>query len=455
MRTPFKPSMGGFSSSTIPDADVSMEADDIPVETMLSSPPRAPRSISRARNKGGSLAHRLFADDDEDDQDYKRSPVLKPLDLNLDLNDVTDGSANPSGSLKERKRHAEQTLDGRDVSFDDVESPVDMHESPRISPSCYKSPAHPRCNTHKSPSSFRTLDGRMVTSKNPFSPMLMEDRTPTRAPPPIGDALTFPVSLDDGSKKTINDEGSLPVIRHRLQKRETGREFVRDGYPAKSGEFRGFSGSPIHEMEISGNCGYNNHKVRRINIDDDVVAAASHEETAKASWKKKLQIKTKQSYYNGCHDDISPTDVMSFSMMSSPGSPSSAVPPTPTKPRHYRRPAVKRYTPVRNNARPPNTPVPQRRARARSFDSEDEDDDKKLSSDSPSPSNRQMQSRFHSDFDVIGELGTGSFGNVLKVLSRLDGCMYAIKVAHRPAKGTADKDRMLKEVNSFCCPRRN
>jgi serine/threonine protein kinase len=55
-------------------------------------------------------------------------------------------------------------------------------------------------------------------------------------------------------------------------------------------------------------------------------------------------------------------------------------------------------------------------------------------------------SRFHSDFDIIDELGNGSFGNVYKVLSRLDGCMYAIKVAHRPAKGNADKDRMLKEV---------
>jgi len=55
-------------------------------------------------------------------------------------------------------------------------------------------------------------------------------------------------------------------------------------------------------------------------------------------------------------------------------------------------------------------------------------------------------SRFYSDFDVIAELGSGSFGNVFQALSRLDGCMYAIKVAHRVAKGNADKDRMLKEV---------
>ena len=56
------------------------------------------------------------------------------------------------------------------------------------------------------------------------------------------------------------------------------------------------------------------------------------------------------------------------------------------------------------------------------------------------------KSRFYSDFDVIGELGKGSFGNVFKVLSRLDGCMYAIKAAHRQAKGAADRGRMLKEV---------
>lgn len=55
-------------------------------------------------------------------------------------------------------------------------------------------------------------------------------------------------------------------------------------------------------------------------------------------------------------------------------------------------------------------------------------------------------SRFKSDFDVIGELGKGSFGAVYKVLSRLDGCMYAVKAALRKAKGIADRDRMLKEV---------
>jgi wee1-like protein kinase len=43
-------------------------------------------------------------------------------------------------------------------------------------------------------------------------------------------------------------------------------------------------------------------------------------------------------------------------------------------------------------------------------------------------------------------LGEGSFGTVYQVLSKLDGCIYACKVARRPAQGTADLNRMLREV---------
>lgn len=427
MTSPFKPiAEYAYNGS---DADVSMDTADNTAETMLASPPRAPRSV--LRNKGGSLAHRLFDDEEEEEYDNPatRSPVLKPLDLNLDLGDVEEPSKH--AKAKHRKRVAEQSLDGRDLSFDDVESPVNMNDSPHISPSCYKSPANARSAMHKSPSSFRTLDGRMVTSKNPFSPMLTEDH-PAHKVPLIGNSLSFPVSLDDGMKKQAS--GALPVLSQRLQKREPVPDFLRDGYPAKSGEFRGFSGSPINEvLEMADNTsyGYNNHKVRRINLKDDVVAAKTEEV---ASWKKKLYVKT-DSQDESIRDNISPTDVANFPM-------ESPIPPTPTKPRHYRRPHVKRYTPIRKQALPPNTPMLQRRTtKARSsLDSTD--------SNSEGSPEQSTQSRFHSDFDVIGELGTGSFGSVLKVLSRLDGCMYAIKVAHRAAKGNADRDRMLKEVRS-------
>ena len=63
-------------------------------------------------------------------------------------------------------------------------------------------------------------------------------------------------------------------------------------------------------------------------------------------------------------------------------------------------------------------------------------------------SSAKSKSRFEQDFDIIGQLGNGSFGTVYKCLSRLDGCMYAVKAAKRKAKGVADRDRMLKEV---CC----
>ena len=78
------------------------------------------------------------------------------------------------------------------------------------------------------------------------------------------------------------------------------------------------------------------------------------------------------------------------------------------------------------------------------------DNDNLLPSTSTSPSTYQHQrfpiSRFASDFEEVGQLGTGSFGTVYKCMSRLDGCMYAIKTGRRRAKGIADRDRMLKEV---------
>jgi len=54
--------------------------------------------------------------------------------------------------------------------------------------------------------------------------------------------------------------------------------------------------------------------------------------------------------------------------------------------------------------------------------------------------------RFQSDFDVIATIGIGSFGKVYQAMSKLDGCMYAIKATHRKAKSESSKARMLKEV---------
>ncbi|MGK3749935.1 MAG: hypothetical protein ACI8RD_002233 [Bacillariaceae sp.] len=206
---------------------------------------------------------------------------------------------------------------------------------------------------------------------------------------------------------------------------------------------------------------------------------------------------SKTYYYNkqkSNHQDdsISPTDVLNFPLFRASPSNTSDVPPAPSKP--IRRPPSRRYTPIRKQTGPPPTPLPSVR-NSRSFEEEDtaflgrrngnEDDNDDDSSDDDDngddritnvaqrrrrrlrPKSGGMDylnlspgiggaggeqtvgpppSRFYSDFDVIAELGSGSFGNVFQALSRLDGCMYAIKVAHRVARGESDKDRMLKEV---------
>lgn len=491
--------MKGFTARNnfndeLSDMNISMEEESHCSESVtLSSPPRA----SRERSGGGSgtgfsTASRLFFDefDNEDSETKKPTGILRPLDLNLQLSGLTDdttsssavGSRTPHRKTMpvennvQRKRHAEQQLIGRDLSFDyeddtdNQESPVEMIQSPRVSPSCYKSPstypgAASTATVHKSPC-YRTMDGRTIQSKNPFSPMYTEDAAVSSSVGPISESLNFPVSLEE--KETFSgDNQRAPFLRHRLQKRDSKfspsymnpvapsmdhyNAFTRDGYPERQGRYS-FTGSPIREVEASKERERRSmdipisHKVRRRTKFEDAAAAASVAPHPAASEYCKIKKQTNlfvdteppedpKSYYRQ-RDKISPTDVLSFPSMNSPGSPSTPMPPTPTKPKQYRRRPKTKYTPVRKPAVPP-TPMPERRSRAFHSDQEVE---------AMEHERNEPQSRFHSDFDVIDELGNGSFGNVFKVMSRLDGCMYAIKVAHRPAKGNADKDRMLKEV---------
>jgi len=55
-------------------------------------------------------------------------------------------------------------------------------------------------------------------------------------------------------------------------------------------------------------------------------------------------------------------------------------------------------------------------------------------------------SRFESDFEIMTNIGSGTFGSVYKCRSRFDGCDYAIKVSKRKSKGAASRDIMLREV---------
>jgi hypothetical protein len=496
---------------------------------MLSSPPRSIRGrFSGARPAGGgfgSAASRLFVDDNDEEDSFQKQPsILKPLDLNMEIAGASNenrsgpagsggGGGSASGSRTPfrnkssshhdnpmRKRHAEQQLIARDLSFDDDEektqqdSPVDMMQSPRISPSCYRSPTAYRAappQLHKSPC-YRTLDGRTVQSKNPFSPMYTDESgaapvATTTAP--LSESLNFPVSLESGSFGSTGQDP--PLLRHRLQKRDTNLNpsafpsfaasaaaqydtFTRDGYPERKGRYS-FTGSPIRETEFDHHHSPHSHqaqdsmysiphKVRKLSKQDDAAAAESSSQDGSfyvAVNQKKppppgldmeeaaYGARSKSHSHYNWNDEISPTDVASFPMMmGSPSSPSTPVPPTPSKPRNYRRRPKTRYTPVRKPA-VPQTPVPERRARNNFCSQSTEEDNSDLEMTAGTGSHSRSQSRFHSDFDVIGELGNGSFGNVFKVMSRLDGCMYAIKVAHRPAKGNSDKDRMLKEVCSY------
>lgn len=475
--------MKGVEASTYDDqSDMNTSMDEgsqCSESITLCSPPRSARRFTATRPAGGgfgSAASRLFTEDEGDDSFSKRSSILKPIDLNMELSGATnDGSVGVHGARTPfrnltldnplRKRHAEQQGIARDLIFDDLDdedgpqvSPGDMiMMSPHISPSCYRSPsAYRPAALNKSPC-YRTMDGRTVQSKNPFSPMYTDESAVTPlSNASLSDSLNFPVSLESGSL-------SGPLLRHRLQKRETNlnpsafpsfaasnyehyENITRDGYPERKGRYS-FTGSPIREMDFEHSREPDHsipHKVRRLSkLEDAPGAESSHSEEYSPIKTKPPRLdmdevlngdRHKNYPYYRWNDDVSPTDVMSF-----PSPPGTPVPPTPSKPRHYRGRPKTRYTPVRKPA-VPQTPVPERRPRSNFCSQSTDEQDVNLT---------QSQSRFHSDFDVIGELGNGSFGNVFKVLSRLDGCMYAIKVAHRPAKGHSDKDRMLKEV-SMC-----
>ena len=148
---------------------------------------------------------------------------------------------------------------------------------------------------------------------------------------------------------------------------------------------------------------------------------------------RRLAVDTHTEGHND--DDVSPTDVQCFPLLMQNAK--KQTPPTPIKSR--RAPIPPPY--ARIQRQDPTTPA---RTAARQ---------RTVAAHTPHPKGENTKSRFYGDFDVIGELGKGGFGTVYKVLSRLDGCMYAIKAAQRKAKGQADRDRMLKEVSlhSYVC----
>lgn len=235
-------------------------------------------------------------------------------------------------------------------------------------------------------------------------------------------------------------------------------------------------------------------KIRRLNLednDDEDSYESSHTSLSTTAHKNRLVTKNREKLFVDVseddndptvfrmNDEISPTDVMAFPQHLPGGSPSKKSacndgikyptirsPPAPRK--KIRQSSVESQQPVTTALRgPPETPMVQRRNAAISrlyrddTDSEDEwfgtvggsrrtggpiGRTRHRKDHSEVKRATMVKSRFNEDFQIVGTLGNGSFGTVYKCLSRLDGCMYAVKAAKRKAKGIADRDRMLKEV---------
>jgi hypothetical protein len=444
------------------------------------SPPRSVRSsgnndhgtifFNSTRISNTPKSRRLFDDgsDDEDISDYTpyRRSKLKPISLDDDLdsiaqdNQVVHGRKRTSGDNKVSSFDRQDSATGSrpmDNSGSD-ESDVAMYASPRISPN-----------------SFITMDGRYVQSKNPFSSPMMEETPVSNQPHCFGFATSekaapsLPVSFYPSSES----RSVLPPRHNRhLPQTALARQSctpasdmldsldstftLNGGYPDKRFSF---TGSPIIEagfemaaMETGIATSGSLRKVRKLNLNDDVVSATSQNLFNRQIDQKYLSISTgkcgNSKYADRMLDEqgISPTDVLSFPVETP--KPNAAPPPTPVK----GRPNYNLYGSIRRrNISTPGPPVLERR---RFGPSKSPGAQHLLNGQSDDDTNDgdsvRLKSRFYSDFDVIGELGEGSFGKVYKVLSRLDGCMYAIKAAHRQAKGSSDRGRMLREVSFYC-----
>ena len=412
--SPLKSTRGGLFSDNNdePANGVRLFDQDGDEEMDTMSPPRV--------SKNGDLpTAELFGDDNETTTSRRRHRMKTRLSASPDgsfISDVSvddsvlrnmDMNASSPSSTTRRKRPSDHHPAGREEFMEESDDD-DMFVSPRASPT------------------FRTMDGRTVTSKNPFSPYTpTHDCEDALMDPDVRTAPTFPVTLHgshsfDSNESRNTDSSSLTGhinIRPKLNlhRRQTSAHApqanaARAGYPDPHGRYS-FTGSPIEEIDILEQDSNMGSKVRRLTNSEDVSSTAHT-----------LFVDTQDANNTTVvfDDGISPADVMNF--------------PPPPAPKKAARP---RYTPLKKA--PPQTPMPARRNVARRPQADDDDEGMDASSAAP-------KSRFYQDFDIIGELGTGSFGTVYKCLSRLDGCMYAVKAAKRKAKGNADRDRMLKEV---------
>lgn len=422
--SPFKEGRSSLMSCTTMGSGSreSMEED-----SLLSSPPRSLASSSSSRSRRSRLSlgraspegsRRLFEEDDEAGISPPTPRLVRPLVLHLDApKPPTDANCK---------------LD--DAALAPFQLPP-MHGRKRTSTDRRNSPsadANMHLSPHMSPNSFLTMDGRFVHSKNPFSsPMMMDDDSvwaSAVAPGPSMPVSFYPSDTNSDTKMALIPPRSRPALNKRNQSPNIamGDGSLFAGFPDKRFSF---TGSPIHEnMETETAASSSSaaalstsmHKVRRLHRNDDIVAAGYRPSQF-------LSVDTRHSptQKDGFDDGISPTEVCNF------------PPPTPVK----TRPNQSAYASIR--LQEPTTPFVERRTATNSCRTPHPGS---YINNTDAMMNNAPKSRFHTDFDIIEEIGKGCFGTVYKVLSRLDGCMYAIKKGRRPARGEMEKDRMLKEV---------
>lgn len=61
-------------------------------------------------------------------------------------------------------------------------------------------------------------------------------------------------------------------------------------------------------------------------------------------------------------------------------------------------------------------------------------------------SKKESESRFETEFEVLGEIGKGHFGVVARCKNRLDGLEYAVKITNHKWRGECGKREALQEV---------
>ena len=465
------PTRGRSSTGTVTMASSDDDAmEESSVFTLSSPPGSASKSLAAtALFQDASTpksSRRLFNDDDDGDEDF----VIRNIHDNSESRKTTAAPALTPYNAKLRRRlprpiqredsiESVEDLTGRKRSSEERRDSSDGDTSMHMSP-------------HISPNSYMTMDGRFVHSRNPFSsPMVTEDdnhhqhhhhhmQAMATAPSlPVSFAssshphamgqpshgLPPPVSATQASPHRPPALGLLPP-RNTREKRGTYRR-IGEGN-ASGGTFFdarfSFTGSPIpehshpvpHPMPDPGSATAGSlQKVRRLTENDDIVSASGHHLYSRR--RQYLTIDTTASDISCTsfsdsstgtwkadeedRDHISPTDILSF-----------PAPPTPTKNAPSSTStsptfAMSHYPRYKTRQAPP-TPVAQRR-HEKLVQRRTPHPGSILRRHRPDEENDQttpaIKSRFYDDFDIIQELGKGSFGTVFQVLSRLDGVSIA------------------------------